>query len=217
MLPRSAKSHATMEAGGSRGHAPSTGERHETRADVDVNMAAVSVGHGAAAVMVGDQPPDHRTFSGAGTEVDGIATRVTRNAARSGDPCSGTTGGDDLHRPELPLDARQEIARRARQARARCGCACSFGGKRHPRGCGQYGKRNPHGSDPFEHDWNSRVCRGFDCDNADLPGAHTTAIHHGRLGAPRAVMGPRLSRRAPAPLDQPARPRAGVQVMQPII
>jgi hypothetical protein len=54
-----------------------TRDRHEVGTDIDVDVAHVGVSHGAALMMVGDQPLDDRGFAGSGIEVHGIAARVS--------------------------------------------------------------------------------------------------------------------------------------------
>src|SRR5262249_42538467 len=56
----------------------STRNRHEIGTDIDVDVVHVGVSHGAARVMVGDQPLHDRALAGTGVEVHGIAARVSR-------------------------------------------------------------------------------------------------------------------------------------------
>src|SRR5438105_3540401 len=67
-------------------------ERHEVVADVDVDMAHAGVGHGAAGLVVGDQPAHHIALATACVEVDCLARRVLGNAPRSGDAGAGPAG-----------------------------------------------------------------------------------------------------------------------------
>src|SRR5262245_35765795 len=67
--------------------------------------------------MVVDQPAHHlRLAARRSIEVDGVAAGVARLAAGAGDPGTRAGGGDDPHRPELRLDARQERPRGGRKA-----------------------------------------------------------------------------------------------------
>lgn len=49
-----------------------TAKRHKTRANVDVDVVHIRVGHCAAAVVVGAQPSDDRTLLAPHAEVDGV-------------------------------------------------------------------------------------------------------------------------------------------------
>lgn len=51
-------------------------DRHEMRADVDVDVLHIGVRHGAAIAVVSDQPFDDLRLAATGIEVDGIAARM---------------------------------------------------------------------------------------------------------------------------------------------
>ena len=57
-------------------------ERHEVLADVDVDVAHAGVGHGAAGLVVGDQPAHHLALAAAGIEVDRLAGGMLGDAPR---------------------------------------------------------------------------------------------------------------------------------------
>jgi hypothetical protein len=92
-------------------------QRHEVLADVDVDVAHVGIGHGAAGLVIGDQPLHHLAFAAAGLEIDRLAACVLRDAARAGDASAGAARGDDLHGAELTLDAIEQLPRGRLQAR----------------------------------------------------------------------------------------------------
>src|SRR5581483_6449301 len=94
-----------------RASTPAIGiQRNEVGADIDVDVAHVGIGHGAAGLVVGDQPSHHLALAAAGLEIDRLATGMFGDASRSRDARAGPAGRNDLHGAELPLDARQQLA-----------------------------------------------------------------------------------------------------------
>jgi len=94
-------------------------ERHEVVADINVDVVHAAVSHGAAGLVVGNQPTDHLALAGAGIEVDGLAAGMLRAPSGAGNHRPRTTGGDDLHFAEMGFDAVEQGSRRRRQATAR--------------------------------------------------------------------------------------------------
>ena len=95
-------------------------ERHETAADVDMDVVHGGIRHDAAGAMVGDQPLHHLRLAAArGVEVDGIAAGVPGRPAAVDNHRAGTARGDDPHGPELRLDTVEKAAGSGREARPR--------------------------------------------------------------------------------------------------
>src|SRR5262245_42569628 len=125
-LPRPAKTRWHGEGRlGSSWPAPArpvlpAGDRYEMRTDIDVDVVHLGVGHGAALMVVGDQPFNNLGLACASLEVHGVATRVPRGPVRTGNQSTRSAGRYQSHGSELGLDALQQRARRRREAGPRC-------------------------------------------------------------------------------------------------
>jgi hypothetical protein len=86
-------------------------------ADVDMDVAHIGIGHGAAGFVIGDQPPHYVAFAAASLEIDRLAACVLRDATRAGDASAGAARGDDLHGAKLTLDAIEQLPCGRLQAR----------------------------------------------------------------------------------------------------
>src|SRR5262249_51023130 len=96
-----------------------TRDRHEMRADVDVDVVHIGVRHGGAIAMISDQPFDNLLLAATRIEIDGIAAGMLGGPAGSGDGGTGAAGGDKLNGTKFLLDALEQCTGRWCQAGAR--------------------------------------------------------------------------------------------------
>src|SRR5262245_46516678 len=87
-------------------------DRHEMRANVDVDVVHVGVRHGATIAVVSDQPFDDLPLAAICIEIDGIATGVFGGMAATGDGGAGSAGGHKLDGTEFLLDAFEQCTGR---------------------------------------------------------------------------------------------------------